>query len=486
MTRKVWILSLAGGMLASFGLATVNPAVKAGQQPAPVTKESSTAFRAVVKRTLPAVVSIVPKVTNVPVVKRNLDPNDPNDQQDLLKEFMEQFGNGRGGQQPSGGMGSGVIVTANGTVLTNNHVVGNAQAVEVKLQDGRTFTSKQIVKDPKTDLAVIKLDLKDGYNLPFAEFGDSSQLDIGDWVLAMGSPFGLSGTVTAGIISSKGRPLGANMYEDFLQTDAAVNPGNSGGPLVDLDGKVIGINTAIRSGTGTFAGVAFAIPSNMARDVVDQIVKNGKVRRGYLGISMADLDAAAREKLRIASGVVVGSLPDGDTPARKAGLKENDVIVDVDGHPMNDINMLKNLVSKTPAGQTLHMKVNRDGTSIDVPVTIEEQPEDYGLVDSRRAIRQFRGQQRATVSLEKLGMTVSSNLKGRGVVVTDVTDDGPAAVAGISAGAVIQQVERRPIGSPEQFAKIVGSVNLAEGVLVQVRYPDDTTKLIVIKVEKDK
>lgn len=482
MTHKIAIGVLAICAAASIGFVSVHPHARAGDNPAPVTKEGSAAFRQVVKTTLPAVVSITPKSKAVQVARRPRDgrSDDNRDPQSILREFMEQMEE-MPQPQPSGGMGSGVIVGPEGTVVTNNHVVGNAAAVEVKLQDGRSFVSKEIIKDPKTDLAVIKLETKPGYNLPYAEFGDSGRVDIGDWVLAMGSPFGLSGTVTAGIVSSKGRPLGAAMYEDFLQTDAAINPGNSGGPLVDLDGKVIGINTAIRSGTGTFAGVAFAIPSNMAKDVVEQILKHGKVRRGYLGIEMGDLAPAVREKLGVPSGVMVQSIAGEDTPAQKAGLKPNDIIVDVDGTPINDIRTLKNMIGKIPPGQVIKMRVNRDANNLIVPVTIEEQPAEYGLTRGN-GLRQFRNRLKSSVEIKALGMTVASNPNGRGVVVSDVADDGPAASAGIQVGAVIADVERRPVASPEQFAEIVGKVNLKEGILMRVRFSDDTTKLIVIKI----
>src|SRR5438309_2148302 len=283
-----------------------------GQSAASPAVHEPTSFRDVVKKVLPAVVSVESKAKPEPrrtgaqnnprrrVVPRLDDQQVPED----FRRFFEEFQRRQEDEGPSEqflGFGSGFIVDPKGIVLTNNHVVDGATEVEVTLHDGRKFVSKDIKTDEKTDLAIVRLDTK-GASLPYLELGDSSAMEIGDRVLAVGAPFGLTGTVTSGIISAKGRyGLGLNKYEDFLQTDAAINPGNSGGPLVNLDGKVIGVNSAIKSRSGGFQGVGLAISSNMAKNVMEQLLKHGTVHRGFLGIQMQELDPDVASRLGVPS-----------------------------------------------------------------------------------------------------------------------------------------------------------------------------------------
>lgn len=479
-SRHFAVASTAAALLLGVTLGLGGRHVTASDQPAPVTKESSAVFRSVVKKTLPAVVSITAKAKPVNVSReRNQNPHrffegGPED----LRKFMEEMMDPDNFRPPTprGGFGSGVIVDESGIILTNNHVVAGADHVVVRLQDGRTFESSDIAADRKTDLAIIKLDPKDAKNLPVAELGTSDDLEVGDWVLAMGAPFELQGTVTAGIVSAKGRPLGMNMYEDFIQTDAAINPGNSGGPIVDLDGKIVGINTAIRSSTGTFGGIGFAIPANMAKEVMTHLIKYGKVKRGYLGIQMSSVDQAVLDKLGLENGVQVRALTPGETPARKAGLRGGDIIIAVDGEKVEESKQLQHFVSHTPAGKTVEFTISRDGETIKLPVTIDEQPDDFGL---EAMAERGKSQPSEAVTVEKLGIEVKSGEDG--VVVSSVEAGSPAEEAGLREGSVILQAEKQAVESPEDLAKIVADVQLSDGILLKVRNPDGQVRLLVVK-----
>ncbi|MCE9532051.1 MAG: trypsin-like peptidase domain-containing protein [Planctomycetes bacterium] len=276
------------------------------------------------------------------------------------------------------GFGSGVIVDAKGIILTNYHVVEGADSVEISLPDGRRFTSKEWSGDRKTDLAIVRITSE--RPLPFLELGDSDGMEVGDRVLAIGAPFGLTGSVTHGIISAKSRNLRLNQYEDFLQTDAAINPGNSGGPLVSLEGKVIGINSAIKSKSGGFQGVGLAISSNLARTIMQQLLKNGTVKRGYLGVQIRDMDAelAARFNLKEGSGVMITKVFD-QSPAWKAGLKVSDVVFSIAGKPVRDGIDLQKVVSTLPLNQAVDVALQRDGKPLELKLTIEVQPEEFGV-----------------------------------------------------------------------------------------------------------
>ena len=318
--------------------------------PAVVAFKDPASFRDVVKKVLPAVVNI-----EVKLAKKTED--DP-------------------------GFGSGVIIESSGVVLTNFHVVEGADIVEVQLQDGRKFTSKDIRKDVKSDLAIVRL--KADAPLPFLDLGDSDLMEVGDRVLAVGAPFGLKGSVTQGIVSAKSRNnLKLNQYEDFLQTDAAINPGNSGGPLINLEGQVIGVNSAIKTKTGGFQGVGLAISSNMARDIVRQLLKEGVVRRGYVGVGLRELDdeLAAKYGLKRGAGVVVAKVYD-KSPGAKAGLKVGDVITGIAGNPVGDAYSLPKLVSLLPLNQKVEIVFVRDGKMYSQQIAIEEQPVDYSAPET--------------------------------------------------------------------------------------------------------
>jgi serine protease Do len=500
--KHKWFVSgaVASLLIAALVFGAVGPRTSAGDQPMPVTKESSATFRKVVKKVLPAVVSVTAKAKPREAAERRPDRRDRRffeipQTPDEFRRFFEEMQDFEHPPIPQGGFGSGVIMSADGIVLTNNHVVEGADSVEIHLQDGRSFSSSEIFRDPKTDLAVIRLKKEDATNLPSAEFGDSRELEIGDWVLAMGAPFGLTGTVTAGIVSAKGRaPRELDlMYMDFIQTDAAINPGNSGGPIVNLDGQVVGINTAIRSTTGSFGGIGFAIPSEMAREVVPQLAKFGKVRRSYLGIMMQSAETPVLRKLGLENGVIVTDLTPGPTPARKAGLKPTDVILSVDGKPVKESKELQSFVTHAPPGSKLTFKVARDGAVVDVPVTVEEQPTDYGLKTQRLARRSIESpEEPEATAVDKLGIEgapltpalaerFGQKGEAKGIVITNVKAGSPAEEAGLARGMIIVQAEKKSVGTPGDLAKIIENVRLKDGILLKVVDRTGAAALVVVQ-----
>ena len=350
-------------------------------------------------------------------------------------------------------------------ILTNYHVVEGAEKINVKFQDGREFEAEIKGADPKSDVAVIKI--KAG-GLPALKWGDSSSLEVGEWALAIGNPFGLSHTLTVGVVSAKGRTsLGISDYEDFIQTDAAINPGNSGGPLVNLDGEVIGVNTAIVSRSGGYMGAGFAIPSNLARSIAQQLIDNGEVVRGYLGVVIQQLtrDLAESFDIKETQGILVAQVSE-DTPADKAGLEAGDVIVSYQGRPVTDIGDFRNRVALTPPGSRESLIIIRGGDRKEIKVTIGKLGEDSPLA------------QAAEQSAEELGMSVQTltpelarqfNAKpGLGVVVTQVTPGSIAAMAGIKTGDVVLEVDRKPVDSAAAFNRAVDDSSEDKRVLLLI------------------
>jgi serine protease Do len=388
--------------------------------------------------------------------------------------------------------GSGAIIDPSGVVVTNNHVVSGVDMVEVQLKDGRKFTSRSIVTDPKSDLALVRI--QSPTPLPYIELGDSDAVEIGDRVLAVGAPFGLTGSVTHGIISAKGRNLNLSLFEDYLQTDAAINPGNSGGPLVNMDGQIIGINTAIKSQSGGFQGIGLAIPSNMVRAVVTQLAKEGKVRRGYLGIQMQDVDERLAEQLNLGDqrGVVVMQVYP-DTPASKAGLREMDVITAVNGRKIADGKELQRSVFESEIGKVLELSVIREGKLEKIRVAVEEQPEDYGLVRSERRGRSPSREEPAIdgVTIESVGLEVApltadladqlGYREARGVVITRVERGSIADNAGLRAGMLIVRAERQPVDSAATLKQIIEKASLQKGILLTVRTPSGGSRYVILK-----
>lgn len=490
--------------------ATAQPAAS---QPAPdlaarnAAASLSKAFREAANRVSPSVVMI----TNTPAVVQRMQErkhrqSDDEEEEDVpfgfkgtpfgdmfknpeFRHFFKEFpsipdmpGQGRIGA------GSGVIVDSDGTILTNNHVVAGGGNITVRLTDGREFKAVDIKTDPKTDLAV--LHIKDAGKLPAAKLGDSSKVEVGDWVLALGEPFGLEGTVTAGIVSAKGRGIGITAREDFIQTDAAINPGNSGGPLVNIDGEVIGINTAISSNTGGYQGVGFAIPIDLAKWVGGQLVKNGKVNRAYLGVAIQPVTQPLAEqfKVKVREGVLVTDIQP-NTPAAKAELKSGDIIVEFAGKPVVNPRQLQGIVEMVRPGSTQKLAIIRDGKRMTLDVVCAEQPANYGLADNETPSAAGNGE---SSRFEKLGVQVENltpqlaeklGIKAEhGVVITDVQAGSPAAMVGLTSGVVITQVDRQPVKSVEEFRKAVENKPLEKGLLLLVQTPKGS-RFLVIRVE---
>jgi len=438
-----------------------------------VARELSNAFTSVAKEAMPAVVSI--KVEkSVEVAGGPYGLNDPfglfND--DLLRKFFgdrmpPQPQNPRKYQEQ--GQGSGFIISKDGYILTNNHVVGDVDKITVELQDGRKFENAKLIgTDPGSEVALIKID---GDNFPVLPMGDSDKIEIGDWVVAIGNPFGLSETVTVGVISAVGRSnVHIAAYEDFIQTDAAINPGNSGGPLIDLDGRVIGINTAILSQSGGYMGIGFAIPINMAKTIESQLKAHGKVTRGYLGLLAQDVtpDMANLLGLKSSEGVAISSIEKG-SPADKAGLAQWDVLMEMDGKKIESYDALRNQVAMLNPGTDVKFLVMRDGKTRQVTVTLGERPAEVA-----QGVRSQTGRP----SEQALGVTVQNVTKdladqlgyriGEGVVVTGVEPGSPAANAGIQPGDLLESVNRQSISSVDDFEKMISRVK-EDKVLLLVR-----------------
>ena len=454
----------------SLTLSHASNAPSQGVVPA-ATVQPAPGFTDVAKRVTPAVVNITTIITE--------HVTDGSPVPDELRERMEEFFGkpfGPRGRRPEApfdhraprkGQGSGVIISSDGYIVTNNHVIALAREVSVTLPDKREFKGKIVGVDPKSDLAVIKINAG---HLPTVTWGDASNLQVGEYVLAVGNPFGLNSTVTLGIVSAVGRgQMGITQYEDFIQTDAAINPGNSGGALVNTKGELVGINTAIFSQTGGYQGVGFAVSTTMVKPIYESLIKSGKVVRGYLGIGLQGLsqDLAASFGLKDAKGALISDVKAG-SPADQAGLKQGDVIVSYQGTPVEDGVALQRLVTRTTVGVKVTLNVIRDGNERELTVRVGEQPD-----ESKVAKTQYGGSDDALSGLvvEELDQDRARQLGfhgASGVVVTKVDPDSGAERAGLSVGDVIQEMNRRPIKSVKDFEKVSADLKKGSNVLLLV------------------
>jgi serine protease Do len=480
----VVIAALAGGVLLANGwknwtgrsvLGAPGSPVALVREAAPVSLGTfQNGFASVLKPALPAVVNI----HSSKIVKSQAHMPSPFFNDPMFRQFFgDQFGSGDSRPEREHGLGSGVIVTQDGTILTNNHVVDGASDVKVRLNDKREFQAKVIGADPKTDIAVLKIDAKDLPTLPLA---NSSQLQVGDLVFAIGEPFGLEGTATMGIVSATGRGnLGIENYEDFIQTDAAINPGNSGGAMIDIHGNLVGINTAILSGSsGGNQGVGFAIPINMAKNVMDQILTHGKVVRGYLGIYIEDVspDLAKQFGLDQGGGVLIGEVSP-ETPAAKAGLQRGDIILKVNGTTVSSRNDLQVQISQTPPGTPVKLDVWRNGKSQEFKVTLAELPEKAekmnGGEGSSGALEGVKVQNLTPEIAQQLDLPAGT----RGVVVSEV-DPSSSATEALERGDVIQEVNHKPVNNVGEYKQALAGVG-NQSVLLLVNRNGHTNYVVV-------
>ncbi len=400
-------------------------------------------FVRLAKRLKPAVVNVSTSHTITPK-KRPSMGNDP------FQEYFDRFFGSPQHPFKQKNLGSGFIISEDGYIITNNHVVADADEIKVKLSDGREFKGQVKGRDDKFDIALVKIDATG--HLPVAPLGDSDKIEVGEWVMAIGNPFGLTQTVTAGIVSAQGRVIGSGPYDDFIQTDASINPGNSGGPLFNSDGEVIGINTAILAGG---QGIGFAIPINMAKSVITQLKESGKVTRGWIGVSvqLVTPELAKSFGLDRERGALIAEVMK-DGPAEKSGLKGGDIILEFDGHPIHEMSELPRLVAGTRVGKKAEVLVQRDGRQVTVPVVVEQ------LKDGAEDLV-ARPNDRLGLKVAELTRERAEQLGGkgdRGVVVTEVQPDSLADQAGIAEGDVIREINGVRISGVSDYGKAIASV----------------------------
>ncbi|MCR9293579.1 MAG: Do family serine endopeptidase [bacterium] len=492
------LVLVAGGMLVAD---VPNSKSESVQDPPLISAEQlgvanalSESFRAVSKQVLPAVVAIENRPSNNWRTSQPPAGNERMPQANPFKgtPFEDFFGDrfempSRPSPMPyqPGGIGSGVIIDSRGIILTNNHVVAGDGEVTIRLMDGREFEAKKVLTDPKSDIAVIQIESDSP--LPTARMGDSDQTEIGDWVVALGQPFGLESTVTAGIVSAKNRGIGITDRENFIQTDAAINPGNSGGPLVNLRGEVVGINTAIKSSNGGNNGIGFAVPSNLAGWIKDQLLADGKVHRAYLGVNIqpVNYDLAKEFGIPPRTGVVVTDVMSG-TPAEVSGLQAGDVILRFDGKAVASPQQLQLVVERSPIGKSVELEILRDGQSKILRYEGQEAPGNFG-----EASQDVTGtSERDATRLQSLGLEVRDltpevskqlGLKGSaGVVITGVQPNSPAARAGLESGMLIEQVNRHSVTTVDEFEKQVQADD-DESILLLVRSEQGSRFLVLTK-----
>jgi serine protease Do len=397
--------------------------------------------------------------------------------------FDRFFGMPEGQEQIRQGAGSGFIIDPKGLVLTNNHVVEDAVAITLRLDDGRTFPAEVVGRDPLTDVALVQIKGK-VENLPSVKLGDSEATRVGDWVLAIGNPFGLASSVSLGILSAKAREIGASTYDDFLQTDAAINPGNSGGPLFNMKGEVVGINTAI---VGGGAGIGFAVPSNLVKALLPQLEKEGLVTRAWLGIGIQELtpDIAGALGLSVTEGAIVTSVNEG-SPASKAGLRPDDVIVAIDGQQVRSDRELTRTVGLKRPGGTSTLDVFRGGKRQQVKVTLGTRPDLEGVAVRPRAGEEEQSSKaRVGVSLSNLEPRTAARAgfsSGKGALITDVVPGSPADRAELAPGMVVVEANRKPVGNAGELAKLIRAAPSGSTLLLRIELPGGNRFLRALRV----
>ena len=453
---------------------------------------TSNLFVDIAKQQNPAVVSVSVKSKAPKAQGRFKKPRRPG-KNEQFRDFYDKFfrqqpgpGQGQGNVPRRGGTGSGFLIDADGFILTNNHVVDGADEIFVDLDGNKQYTATLIGTDPKTDLALIKIMREDGDNtpFPFLSMGNSDKLEVGEWVVAIGNPFGLSHTVTVGVVSAKGRNIGAGAYDEFIQTDASINPGNSGGPLINIKGEVIGINTAIISGGGPGGGnvgIGFAIPVNMAKSILTDLREKGKVTRGWLGVMIQKItpDLAKSFSLENKKGALVGDvIPEG--PAAKAGIKRGDVIIEFNGQEVSNMEQLPKIVAHTTPDTDVNVVVVRDGKPASISVHIAILKDGEQKIARGEASEDPLGMEGQDITPE---LAESLNLDSEnGVLVSNVAQGQSAAEAGIKRGDVITEIDRKPISNMLEYTRSLGTIKKGRTVLFLVKR-GGTTIYIAVKIK---
>ncbi|MBI4526461.1 MAG: DegQ family serine endoprotease [Deltaproteobacteria bacterium] len=468
--KRYSVAGLLSAAIGSFALATLffylpisspvmatNPPQMDGRFPS---------FSSIARRTMPAVVNISTTTQRSSKSGGSM----PFGALDPLEDFFNRFfGEAVPKEAPQRSLGSGILISKDGEILTNYHVVRNAEVIKVKLADQTEHEAHIVGKDERTDLALIKIK-KATNNFPVVRWGTSTNLEVGDWVMAIGNPFGLELTVTAGIVSAKGRVIGAGPYDKFIQTDASINPGNSGGPLINVQGEVVGVNTAMFSQSGGNIGIGFAIPIDLARKVVDQLRKNGRVIRGWLGIRAQDVtpQTAATLGLPRATGIMrlVTEVSE-HSPAAEAGIKAGDVILEFNGRPLPKNQDLRSIVADSSPGQVVTLKIAREKSERHLSVIIGELPEDREVTSSLEGKDAEIGVKVQKISPELARRHGLSGTKG--VLVVEVQQGSPADHAGIETGDVIREVNQRPVNTVKDFEKSLKQNRRGDRVLLFIQ-----------------
>lgn len=427
-------------------------------------------FAAIAKKTTPVVVNISTSSQR----PARAGSNDP------IEEFFNRFfGETTPRENNLRSLGSGILITKDGEILTNYHVVRYADTIKVKLADQTEYEARLVGKDDRTDLALIKV-RKSGGNLPFAKLGASAPLEVGDWVMAIGNPFGLEHTVTAGIVSAKGRVIGAGPYDNFIQTDASINPGNSGGPLINAVGEVVGVNSAIFSQSGGNVGIGFAIPIDSAKKVIEQLRKNGRVVRGWLGVRAQDVTPAMAQSFGLsrspAEMAVVTEVTE-NSPAAESGVKTGDIIVEFNGKPVPKSHDFPGVIAETPPGQRISLKIVREKKEQTLAVKIGELPDENDpnlQLEARDAELGLRVQRITPDATRRLGLTTA-----RGVLVVEVQPGSPADLVGIEPADVIREVNQRAVNNVKEFERAARQGRRGDRILLLVQRGDNAVLFAV-------
>ncbi len=476
------VLALAFGVCCMLA---VKPAAAQVQQGDAVKTITLPSFTELAKKLMPVTVHISTSRTIKPPkgsMRRFQEPYSQEDPEeffgdDFMRRFFEQMPQ-RNQKQRERGLGSGFIIDREGYVLTNNHVVDGADEIKVTLHDEKQYDATLVGRDEKTDIALIKLKEPKG-DLPFAELGDSDALEIGEWVLAIGNPFGLQETVTQGIVSAKWRKIGQGPYDDFIQTDASINPGNSGGPLFNLSGKVVGLNTAIFSPSGGNVGIGFAIPINIAKNIVPQLKGKGKVVRGWLGVVVQKVTPELAKSFGLSQGrgALVADV-DKEGPAAKAGIAPGDIITDYDGKEMKEMDELPMLVAQTEIGKTVEVSVLRDGKKKNYSVKIAELKDGKG----REQAQAQEPQKNFGIAVREITPEMAQRhgfAKKDGIVITQIEPDSEADEAGLRSGDIIEEINRAAIRNLEDYNRILGKIKPGENILFLLRRGDNAIWVVL-------